>query len=420
LSGEGSRHELSGWKQIASHLGVSEPTARNYYKEGGLPVYRRGRLYYAFPEELDSWLRRQRVAPERKQGGGLQNRWIAAGLTALLSTAIVLFLFRSLRFPGVPDQVLLEGTVLIVEDEGGRVLWQKETSRFLPSGSAKSPVHWLIEDFDGDSRNEIAVTLRPANSRAETSKVICFDHDGDLLWEFVNGRALTVRGRYFEPFFEGQMLTWLETTAGSFILNVAAHTTWYPTQVTLLDPRTGLPAQEYWHPGRVSTVEICDIDEDGEAELYLGGTNNPGFGTGHPSLAVLALPKPGEPIPVQDTFFREGNPRELEYILFPLYDAFSIQEMGASPRLMECQGPGRLMLAIGERLQNSVYVYLNADLEVEDIRPSEGFIQLHKKLYIEGFLDHAYHPQELAGWRKAVKFPALPDGNSAEVQKLFH
>ncbi len=50
--------ELSGWKDIAAHLGVSVRTAQDYERNFGLPVHRqpgeKGRVY-AHPQELDAW-----------------------------------------------------------------------------------------------------------------------------------------------------------------------------------------------------------------------------------------------------------------------------------------------------------------------------------------------------------------------------
>ncbi|MEM6702017.1 MAG: tetratricopeptide repeat protein [Acidobacteriota bacterium] len=52
--------KLDGWKQIASHLGVSINTAKRYYREEGLPVTAVGSgekpRYSASPAKLDAWL----------------------------------------------------------------------------------------------------------------------------------------------------------------------------------------------------------------------------------------------------------------------------------------------------------------------------------------------------------------------------
>lgn len=415
-----SHRELSGWKQIASHLGVSEPTARKYLKTTSLPVYKRGKRYYAFAEELDRWLRLQRVTPVSKHGHHRQRaHWLIATVATVFAIAVVSLLARFLLRSGHLHSVALEETSLSALDHQGRVLWRKDMKDLLSSADSIRPNEYLLEDFDGDGHNEVAVTVHPSSPRTETSKLVTLDDDGKLLWVFVNGKELTVGGRYFEPFYEGKQPRWLDTPKKSYIINVAAHTTWYPTQVALLQPLTGQPVMEYWHPGRISSLEVCDLDRDGESELYLGGINNPGFGTGHPSLAVLALPRPGESFPTRDTFFVDGNPQETQYILFPRYDIFEVQEFGASVLRIECQEPERLMLGIGTDPRTVAYVYIDSSFEIEDIRPAEGVIQLHKKLYVGGFLDHPYHPHELDEWGKVAKFRVLPNANRPDLQHLF-
>lgn len=413
---------LDGWKQIASYIDVSQPTARKYHKKSHLPVYRRGRRYYAFPEELSTWLRQQRTTPRNEERNVLETpfwRRIVAVVTIVIVFTSVGILSRTLSLPGPPEGVSVDGTVLIALDQEERIAWKRDLSEALNNTADIQPGSILIEDFDHDGRKEIAVTVRPVNIRAETSKLLAFDDDGETLWEFLNGRELTVGDRYFEPYYAAKNPRWLETKAGSFILNVADHSIWYPTQVSLLDPQTGSPLLEYWHPGRISAQELCDLDGDGEEELYLGGINNPGFGPGHPSLAVLPLPRPGNPVRLRDTFLRNRNPAASSYLLFHLYDVFEVREMGASVRRVDCQESGRLSLGIGTDLPALAFLYLNAELQVEDIRPSDGLIQLHKRLYLEGVLDHPYQPSELSMWSQVASFSSLPNGNGAEVQTSF-
>ncbi len=62
---EPERRKLSRWKQIASFLDVSIPSARREWHQRGLPVYEEGkRRYYAYTDEIDDW-KRQREAEQR-------------------------------------------------------------------------------------------------------------------------------------------------------------------------------------------------------------------------------------------------------------------------------------------------------------------------------------------------------------------
>ncbi len=51
---------LTTWAEVAEYLKVSAATAKKYAKMG-MPVCRPGgRVVWAFPDELDSWLRGRR------------------------------------------------------------------------------------------------------------------------------------------------------------------------------------------------------------------------------------------------------------------------------------------------------------------------------------------------------------------------
>jgi hypothetical protein len=50
---------LKGWGQIAEFLGQTVSVAQRWQKSG-MPVTRDGRFVYASPEDLTSWVRRER------------------------------------------------------------------------------------------------------------------------------------------------------------------------------------------------------------------------------------------------------------------------------------------------------------------------------------------------------------------------
>ena len=59
-----SRKTLSSWKEIAKYLQRDESTVRRWEREKGLPIHRpgagKGTSVYAYPEEIDDWLRREK------------------------------------------------------------------------------------------------------------------------------------------------------------------------------------------------------------------------------------------------------------------------------------------------------------------------------------------------------------------------
>lgn len=424
--------ELAGWTQIAKYLGVSTPTARRYYRELGLPVDDRNGRYFADPSKLDEWRRRRLTSfdgpgkvEEARRARDSVRSWpspstLAAGVGVVLVLAVVVLLLGvpSDLSTTAPERVAVEGTVLVAFDAEGREAWRVDVQNHVPHGLDSVRGAPLLEDFDRDGRDEVAVTVIARASKAHSARLLALDDDGQLLWSFLGGGELTVRGRRFDPVYGGDPPRWLETHRGSWILYVAAHSIWYPVQITLLEPTTGEIALEYWHPGRVYSHVVTDLVGDGSPELYLGGINNPDHGVGHPALAVLPLPAPGTELPTRDTFIANDNPRAIDYVLFPTYDVFEVQALGAGVHLVESPNQGELLVGIGVHNNALVYLTLDSDLEPVEIRLSDGFLQEHARLYRQGLLDHPFDPVELESWSRALRFDHLPDGNSSRVREL--
>ncbi len=88
-------HDLTGWKEIAAFLRVSERTAQRFERELGLPVVRvreaKGAFVRAVPSELRAWLERARdSAPDAREGAPApalpagRRRWSTAATAVLI------------------------------------------------------------------------------------------------------------------------------------------------------------------------------------------------------------------------------------------------------------------------------------------------------------------------------------------------
>lgn len=62
-----SAERLNSWKEIATYLGTSERTVQRWEQGESLPVHRhvhdKGSSIYAYPEELEDWLKRRQPGP---------------------------------------------------------------------------------------------------------------------------------------------------------------------------------------------------------------------------------------------------------------------------------------------------------------------------------------------------------------------
>jgi len=423
----GPDRELSGWKQIAQYLDVSQPTARKYYRLKGLPVVERNRRYFAFASDLDRWKRQDPNATvaddEGGQGFGRRSvldgrRLTYRGIGVLLLVALVtagaatrLILGR----PGRLYRAVAEGEDLVAFDASGREIWRRHFPG-IKSPEAGKPAP-LVVDVDQDGHNEVLFDVSSRFPERSNGRLLCLDHRGRQRWEFTYGRAWTLHGRYFEPMYVGHHLRWLETSGHRWILVVARHATWFPSQVALLDPASGKLVSEYWHPGYINAIEAVDLDGDGRKELLLGGTNNPGEGLGHASLAVLDLPFAA---PRRErNYFGEANSRERSYLLFPRPEIFTVLPALMKVAQINPQGPDRLQVVVGVGAKAFLDYYLDHTLRVLDVRPTDQLVVMHDQAFSRGLIDHRLSEEELLGWRRAQRFSTAPDGNSSAVERRF-
>lgn len=412
------REELAGWKQIAAYLGVSIPTVRRYAKRHGMPVIQRGGRYFAVPEELEAWRRSPAadepasvtVGPRR---GGIQRLGVAALLlvAALLGAALV---HERLSPPASVARATFEGSELVASSDAGDELWRVAFSEMGKMSRGLSP---LVRDVDGDGRNDVLLSAEHRFPERAYGRLVCLSDAGEVRWEREYGRELTLAGRTFERAYRGHHLRWLETWMGPLVLAVARHAIWFPSQILLLEPASGEVVSEYWHPGHLDAIELVDLDQDGREELLLGGINNPGPGSGQPSLAVLDLPF-GLPTPSARNYFGSGNARERAYLLFPRPDFFSPPELAVVQEIHPLEDR---LLAIVKADRKTIYFYFDLDtnLDLLDVEPSDFALEVHADLLAQGLVDHPYCPEELRAWHRLLRFPSAPDGNAAEVRRAL-
>lgn len=419
--------ELSGWKQIARYLHVSQPTARKYYRLKGLPVVERNRRYFAFAGDLDRWRRQgpRATAAESDGAQGSERRSVpdrrrlrSPVLGALLLVVLVAAgaaTWLTLRQPGALRRVVAEGEDLVAFDASGSEIWRRHFPGIKPPEDGKPAP--LVVDVDQDGHNEVLFDVSSRHPERSNGHLLCLDHRGRQRWEFTYGRAWTLHGRYLEPMYVGHHLRWLETGGHRWILVIARHATWFPAQIALLDPASGKLVSEYWHPGYINAVEAVDLDGDGKSELLLGGTNNPGEGLGHASLAVLDLPfaAPRD----EPSYFGSANARERSYLLFPRPEIFTTLPALMNVVQINPQGPDRLQVVVGADGKAFLDYYLDHALRVLDVRPTDQLVVMHDRAFTRGLIDHRLSEEELLGWRKVQRFRTAPDGNGAAVERRF-
>jgi hypothetical protein len=460
-----SRTELSGWKEIATHLGRSVRTVQRWERELDLPIRRvralAGDLVYADPDEIAAWLVARSSAassateaespsgvlaaaqPEvpssvprggDTRGSGRDNArmrdpaprwrswrpaWMAAALCAVVATART---YERLHDPkGPPARWEVVHGALRVSDAAGRSLWSygsdfpdvmKAPSTFF-SGPGTDPVEFY--DLDGDGRTEVLALPRGALP----ADLYCFESDGRL--RFRHSVRATVRyghSTYGPPWVSYAALV-DRRDAGS--LWVASLNTFFPSVVQKLSPR-GQIAGEYWLAGHVNAMQTMELL--GRQVLVIGSARNEDFGA---AVSVLDAERPtGSARSDTDSYRCVGCPDAppLAFLSLPRPEIGRIA--GQRPRVVEIRRiPGGLMVLI-QYVQPPAFpeadacaaagawYHMDEQLRIVKAEFVDNYIVCHAQLTRDGKIDHAFGRRDEADlfpvrvWRNGV--PSRVDG----------
>ncbi len=414
------RKLLQSWKEIAAYLGVTVRTVQRWEKEADLPIHRQGTgrrsRVVAYSDELDSWLR-----PERSQDTEPKRQlpvfvWYAAiALVILLSAGVATWLWFGSQVQ--LERALVESNFLRAVDEDGRVIWQRSFPSLNDQFYSQTSDTSIVTDLDGDGKRELLFNMVPTYASGIPGRLLCYESDGRLRWEFSYGGRRLIAGRNIDGTYIGLFFRLVRSGGRQFILTSANHQLWFPSQVGLLDPLTGKLVDEYWHPGGFFHLLLQDLDGDGVDEVLLGGLNNPGQGLGHAALAVLKIPFSAtkrKPAAERSPFFEFTRGKEFGYVLFPRLDVSTVE--GKLPLITEMSvtGDKRIFLRIAAEEIHSFY-YLDFNLKLVEARFTDNLVALHDRLTKLGLLDHKITEREIASFQRVEVFPTAPDGNSAQV-----
>jgi hypothetical protein len=419
--------ELSGWKEIASHLGASVRTAQDYEKNLGLPVHRqpgeKGRVF-ADPVELDAWrtsrngsgspVRTEEAAARAPSPAAVRDVWPRRVLLAAVLTLPFLALGAYLLV--IPHGPLadfrVEGKRLIAYNSNGGELW-RHTFDFDLQGELYRPeaekrLIW-IGDLEGRGQPVLLFAPKAVDDIEAPSLLLCFAADGNIKWRFRPGRAVTdASGRHMVPPYMIRNLQVIvgKRPADTRIVVSSNHYLNYPNQVAFLDVH-GRVVGEYWHPGHLPYLRAADLANDGRMDLLMAGVSN---GNHQATLVVLdplkvvGLMTANEVRDERYQLLGMQPAKEKAVVLFPR-SAFSAgQDYTRAIHLRVTKE--RLLVYVaegeGEGAPQVLLYELDNGLNVMDLTPlSSEVVFLYQGLRARGLVDHPFS-EELARLKAAL------------------
>jgi hypothetical protein len=393
--------QLNSWKEIAGHFATTTRTVQRWEAERGLPIHRlpgsgRSRVY-AVVDELDAWIASAEAAKLPAPDPPFrQRRWILWFGAGVCIACAVIAVVASGKRHGPMDSWRVEGRTLVATDPAGREVWRKESPGPL---DPHRPAQGWVGDLNRDGRPELLWLHRPLDSHSPSREsLICYSDQGDELWRYVPGRAVSTRKESFDlPFqFQTFVVGEIGGLPGKSIVASASHHRFYPNQVVVLDG-WGRPAGEYWHSGYLYQVQLADYDGDGRNEIFLAGVAN---GYHSATVTVLAGSRLGgasleENADHQLQGFAPA--RELVRLALPRTCINRKYEVHAQASLM-------LVTRGGIEVQTREYSEPNLEataifeftrgMRIRRAQYSDMLIRVHSRLHAQGRLDHDWSPRE--------------------------
>lgn len=412
----GENRELSSWKQIAAHLGVTVRTAQRWEAEKGLPVRRlpgeRARVLVT-TAELDRWKLTLTELTCPANGDTRLKLYVGIPIGVLL-LAVALYSARNFPWWAIrtPATFHWHDRELIVSDARGHDLWSHHfpvapSTTFYEARQQRDIVSFT--DLDGNGSTETVFLYSPGDRTINAEGLYCFSSSGKLRWRYTTPVTVTGRGEEFRPPYHirsARVVPAPHQPHQKFIVYSEAHHHHYPCHVALLDSN-GKPLGEYLHAGHLDVAETLDLDGDGVDEILLAGVDQ---ARSQAVLVVLDLQKlaAAGPLPATSAAALPSGLTGIEkaVVYFPRTSLNrKLERFNFAYHLSLADG--RITVYVREyrmRQPHSFMIYtLNRDLTLNSATASDTLLNVYREMNAFGQFREPFGDDELRRLRSEVQ-----------------
>ncbi len=400
---EKGRERLDSWKEIAEYLRRESRTAMRWERQKGLPVHRvpggRRQVVFAYPEELDAWLRGQEDSgdsfapfhkestnssiPPRKLFISYRIWWILGPVLLVLLAGAGIVLYNGNR-PWPAERITFSGHSIQAWDAEGRLSWEYQFPYMLSNAVAR------LGDRDGDGQNDFAVVIptRMESDIDKSDEVMCLDGRGRVLWRYAPDLAFRSGSRHFDPpwVYAGETLTLTPRIKPRYVWVAYNQALWWPGCLIRLDME-GHASVRFTNSGWITKLTAF---ENQSGSWVLAGGINSEF-----DQAMLAVVK--EDVLESASPHSEGLNYVLDecpiatpyrYFLFPRSELNLATSFPVNNAADIRSRAGEIEVRTSEA-ENAQGIYLfSSTFDLTAITRSDTYWDLHRKLEREGVVKH--------------------------------
>lgn len=388
-------------------------------KNFGLPIHRIGnekkQSIFAYEDELEIWLKEQKKIKLNINKTNVvvllfKNKTLYL-LPLLILILSILFIF--IKRNGLPTDFNIEGSFLVILDKKGYELWRYDTgiknlsideyrSRFQEKKNLIGGPYLCIKDLNQDDKPEVLFSVQVKGDAIGEGKLFCFDHRGNILWDFLAGRNMTWGDKeYFPNFRIGAVDTCDFINDGTLeILVISYQYPQWPCQVVLID-FNGDVIGEYWNSGHILDYAFPDFNYDGIKDLFIIGCNNEG---GNGCLIAFDSRNVHGSSPQSEKRFSSedlGPGTQKIYVRLPRTDV-DLAESSVDPAITAFF-PVKDRIVVVTDFSHLFYEF-NFAFELLDVKTSHRFEQMHKEALRDGKINSVLNDQYMDNLKQSILY----------------